>query len=189
MSIGIVLKGVTPLIGGLTLLTLLLVERKLLLLRRLHVVCGILFVLAVTYLWLHQVDIAAHQNYLWAMIKRDLLPKLTHGDQSHGMWPGYHLLLLPLTFWPSSLFLATTTLWTWQHRHQRHVIFLLAWLLPSFIFLKSCQINYRNIFYLCCLRLPYSQHLRIRMAKLLGSKKHGLLVYQLDGAYWELASR
>ena len=136
MSFGFLLKGLTPWIAGLTLLALILWDRKWQFRKALYLPYGLLFFLLSSGLWLFFVSRAEGQNYLSAMFQKDLLPKLISGHESHGMPLGFHSLLLPITFWPGSLFLYHTLKYTWQTKAHPSIKFLCAWCVPLFLFFE-----------------------------------------------------
>ncbi|WED43820.1 ArnT family glycosyltransferase [Legionella cardiaca] len=136
MAFGMVLKGVTPLVGVLTIVALCVFERRVDWLRYLRIYSGLLLFVILTLAWLFMVNEAEHSNYLMQMLHKDLLPKLQGGHESHGKPPLFHLAILPLTFWPASLFLWQGGVYAAQHRHDKIVKFLLAWLLPTWLFFE-----------------------------------------------------
>jgi len=136
MSFGFVLKGVGPLIGLLSLLTLCIIEKRVNWLKGLRICRGLLLFTSLNLMWLALVNDAEHSNYLMQMINKDLLPKLQGSHESHGQPPLFHLFILPLTFWPASLFLWPGGVYAWKNRHTHLVKFLLAWLLPTWIFFE-----------------------------------------------------
>ncbi|CDZ78634.1 Undecaprenyl phosphate-alpha-4-amino-4-deoxy-L-arabinose arabinosyl transferase [Legionella massiliensis] len=136
MAYGLVLKGVTPLVGLLSVVTLGLTERRIDWLRGLHIVSGFLLFSLLSLSWVLLVNHAEHSNYLMQMIHKDLLPKLRGGHESHGKPPLFHLVILPLTFWPASLFLWQGGVYAFRNRHSQLVKFLLAWILPTWIFFE-----------------------------------------------------
>lgn len=136
MSFGMVLKGVTPLVGVLSLISLCIIEREVNWLRNLCPIRGLILFSGLTFAWVYMVNQAEHSNYLLQMIHHDLLPKLQGGHESHGKPPLFHLALLPLTFWPASLFLWQGASHAWSNRQQRTIKFLLAWLLPTWLFFE-----------------------------------------------------
>lgn len=136
MTYGFVLKGVTPLVGILSVVTLCFIERQFAWLRGLHLFSGFILFISLSLSWIWLVSDAEHSNYLLQMIHRDLLPKLRGGHESHGKPPLFHLLILPLTFWPASLFLWQAGVYAFYHRHNRTVKFLLAWIFPTWIFFE-----------------------------------------------------
>lgn len=136
MSFGFVLKGVTPLVGLLTVLTLCIIERRVNWLTGLRMYRGLLLFILLNLTWLLLVNYAEQSNYLMQMINKDLLPKLQGGHESHGKPPLFHLAILPLTFWPASLFLWPAGVYAFKNRSTPVVKFLLAWLLPTWIFFE-----------------------------------------------------
>lgn len=148
MAAGLVLKGVTPLVGFLSIATLCLIDKNIRWLRNLWPFTGLLLLLFLTLIWVILVNEAEHSNYLMQMIHKDLLPKLKGGHESHGKPPLFHLAILPLTFWPASLFLWPTAVYAFRHRNEKAVRFLLSWVIPSWIFLKSCPPSCPSIFFL-----------------------------------------
>lgn len=141
MALGFLLKGVTPLVGFLTLGMLLIVDRWYFRvqsnwLKQLHFVWGLLLFIGLTLLWVIPVNRDEHSNYLLQLFYQDLLPKLISGHESHGRPPLFHLITLPLTFWPGSIFLYHAVRYAWTYRQQRLVVFLLAWLIPVWLFFE-----------------------------------------------------
>lgn len=136
MALGFVLKGVTPLVGFLSIVTLSCITRRMDWLRSLCLISGGLLFLVLTLAWVFYVNSAEQSNYLMQMIHHDLLPKLQGGHESHGKPPLFHLVLLPLTFWPASLFLWPAGVYAYQHRQDTVVQFLLAWILPTWAFFE-----------------------------------------------------
>jgi 4-amino-4-deoxy-L-arabinose transferase-like glycosyltransferase len=136
MAAGIFIKGVSPLFGGLTILGLLITDRKGQWLKGLRCSWGIPLLLILTAAWLIPFSMASGHNFLWDMISGDVLPKLSGGQQSHGMPPGYFTLIFTAAFWPASLFIIPAGIWSWRHRGEPTVRFLLAWIIPAWIFFE-----------------------------------------------------
>ncbi|WP_133126934.1 ArnT family glycosyltransferase [Legionella nagasakiensis] len=136
MAYGFVLKGVTPLVGVLSVAALCLFERRLDWLRGLRIFFGLCLFLVLSLAWLLLVNAAEQSNYLLQMVHKDLLPKLQGGHESHGKPPLFHLVVLPFTFWPASLFLWQGAVYAYKERHQKTVRFLIAWILPTWIFFE-----------------------------------------------------
>lgn len=138
MSLGMFIKGITPLVGGLTILGLCIADKQTPKpwLKNLGWWWGLPLFLMTTLIWLIPFSIASGHNFLWDMIHGDVLPKLTHGQQSHGMWPGYYGLSFTLAFWPASLWAVPAGVWAWKNRHLSIIRFLLAWILPTWLFFE-----------------------------------------------------
>lgn len=136
MSYGFVLKGVTPLVGVLTCTALCGIERRVDWLKGLRPLWGIVLFILLSLAWLFAVNAAENSNYLLQMVNRDLLPKLKGGHESHGQLPLFHLAILPITFWASSLFLWQGGCFAYKNKHLVAVKFLLAWIIPTWVFFE-----------------------------------------------------
>lgn len=136
MSFGFLLKGVTPLIAILTITTISLIERNYKWLKSLKPIAGLMFFSFFTLLWVYVVNQAENTNYLMQMFNKDLLPKLKGGHESHGKPPFFHLAILFFTFWPAILFFPQGFKYAFQQRKDKAVYFLLAWIIPTWIFFE-----------------------------------------------------
>lgn len=136
MAYGFLLKGVTPLVGGLSLFALCILDRSIQPLRAVKFFYGLIVMIGLSLVWLLMVNHAEHSNYLMQMFKKDLLPKLAGGHESHGKPPFFHLLILPVTFWPGSLFLWQGFKYAYLNRKEKNIQFLLVWLIPTWIFFE-----------------------------------------------------
>jgi 4-amino-4-deoxy-L-arabinose transferase-like glycosyltransferase len=136
LSLGILIKGLTPLFALLTILMIILLDRSIVWLKQLKPLQGLFIVVAVSLAWLIPISIASHSNFLWDMLRSDALPKVLGAQQSHGQPPGFFLLLLPLMFWPASLFLMHAGFHAWDQRKNSVIRFLLAWVIPIWIFFE-----------------------------------------------------
>ena len=133
-GIGMLVKGpVLPMISILTIATLVVADRRAGWLRGLRPVMGLLVAGAIVGPWLAAMSQAGSGDFVGTAIKTDLLPKLLGAQEAHGGPPGLYLALLPLLFWPGSLFLPQTIARAWRERATPPVRFCLAWLLPSWL--------------------------------------------------------
>ena len=133
MAVGVFIKGITPLIAGLTILSLVVIDRQYRWLKQLKPTLGIVILLGASAFWLIPFSLAANSNFLMDMIHGDLLPKVLGGQQSHGMPPGYFLFIFPLMFWPGSLFFGYGCYYGIQKKKQPSERFLLIWIIPIWI--------------------------------------------------------
>ena len=136
MAAGVLIKGITPIVAGLTILGLLAFDRRTAWLKGLRFSWGLPLFLLLSLSWLIPFSLASGHNFLWDMIRGDLLPKLAGNQQSHGMSFGYFTLILTAAFWPGSLFIVPAGLWAWRQRQQPIVRFLMAWILSNWIFFE-----------------------------------------------------
>ena len=94
---------------------------------------GLVLMLAVVGPWAGSVTVATDGAFWTTAIAGDLAPKLVGGQESHGAWPGYHLLAAPLMFFPATLLLPAALVLGWQRRNEPGIRFALAWLIPAFL--------------------------------------------------------
>ncbi len=132
MAFGVLIKGLNPIFALLTIFGLCLADRQWRWLKALHLVGGLGLVLILSLVWLIPLSIATHSNFLWDMIHLDVMPKLSGGQQSHGLPPGFFLLSSLVTLWPASVLLVASLFYACKQRKDYSVRFLLAWIIPSY---------------------------------------------------------
>ena len=138
-GLGILIKGpIVPLVSGLTLGALLLVDRRTTtrMLAGLRPVWGVPLTLVVILPWMVAVGLATQWTFYREWISGDLLPKIVSGQELHGAPPGSYLLLLAATFWPGSLAMGLGIVQGFRHREQCAERFCLAWLIPTWLFFE-----------------------------------------------------
>jgi 4-amino-4-deoxy-L-arabinose transferase-like glycosyltransferase len=136
MGVGILLKGpITPMVVGLTVATLVLSDRRATWggrwLRMLRPAWGAPLMLLVVLPWFVAIGIATHGQFFRDAVGGDLAGKLAGGDDAHGAWPGYHLLLLSMTLFPAAPAVLAALPAAWRARREPAVRFLLAWIGPA----------------------------------------------------------
>ena len=136
MAAGILFKGITPLIAGLTILAIGIMDRDFKWIKKTGLYWGIPLVIALTACWLVPLSLFSHSNFLFDMLSQDAVPKLIKGQQSHGMPFGFFLLLFPLIFWPCSLFLWQGIYYAKENITNPDVRFLIAWIVPTWLFFE-----------------------------------------------------
>lgn len=140
LGAGALIKGpVTPMVVGLTALVLMVWERKITWLKPVLVWWGPLLAALIVAPWLISIQIATEGGFLREALGDDLAPKLISADERHGGLPGYHLLLLPLVFFPATLFLipgagrVVAALRGEDDRLAASARFLIAWVVPTWL--------------------------------------------------------
>lgn len=133
MAAGILVKGLAPLFAVLTIITLSIIDKDRLWLKRLKFSWGIPLVLLLTCAWLIPVSLSSHSNFLMDMIRKDIYHKLVGGEQGHGMPPGYFFVTFFAALWPSSLLLFHGIYKGFNERKDHVYRFLLAWIIPNWI--------------------------------------------------------
>jgi 4-amino-4-deoxy-L-arabinose transferase-like glycosyltransferase len=141
IGLGALIKGpVTPLVAGLALVVLFAWERKARWMKPLLFWPGPLLAIAMVLPWLISIQIATDGGFLRQAIGDDLAPKLAGAAERHGGMFGYHLLLLPLLFFPASLslvpglgYLASALRGRVDDRAAGAARFLIAWAIPIWL--------------------------------------------------------
>jgi len=134
LGVGILLKGpVTVMVAGLTLAATAWADRDRRWLRRLWPLAGVPLMAAIVLPWVIAISVATQGQFFAESVGGDLIPKLIGGQESHGAPPGFYLLLVSLTFWPASFFLLPSLVRAWRNRRIPAFVFLLAWLVPSWL--------------------------------------------------------
>jgi len=134
---GILLKGPAgPVLALLTVVSLSITDRGIRWVGGLRPLAGILAMTLITAPWVIAIEVATEGHFIFDSFYHDLLPKLIGAQESHGAPPGFHLGLAIACFWPGSLFIVPALLWGWRQRRAAAERFLLAWLVPAWIFFE-----------------------------------------------------
>ena len=88
---------------------------------------GIGLVLLVILPWLVAITIQSQGMFFEESLGNDFAAKMAGGQESHGGWPGYYLLLSGLSFWPAILFVLPALALAVARRAEPGTRFLLAW--------------------------------------------------------------
>ncbi len=133
-GVAILIKGPVPLaVFLLTLITLMVADRSVAILRYLRPLRGLVLVAVMVLPWLIAISMATKGAFLKTSLGSDFLPKLISGQESHGAPFGFYAILFPALFWPGSL-LAIGSIWpSWENRAEKAIRFCLAWIIPSWI--------------------------------------------------------
>ena len=88
---------------------------------------GFLLLLLLVMPWLVAITIQSQGTFFEQSLGNDFAAKLAGGQESHGMAPGYYLLLSAATFFPAILFLAPGIVLGIARRGEPAIRFLLVW--------------------------------------------------------------
>jgi 4-amino-4-deoxy-L-arabinose transferase-like glycosyltransferase len=136
-GVAMLLKGPPgPVLALLTVTSLSIADRDVGWLKGLQPLAGIFMTALVVAPWLVAVESATAGRFIFDAVSNDLLRKLVGAQESHGAPPGYYLAVAVASFWPGSLFIVPAILWGWHQRHAAAERFLLAWLIPAWIFFE-----------------------------------------------------
>jgi 4-amino-4-deoxy-L-arabinose transferase-like glycosyltransferase len=138
MGAGILIKGpITPMVAGLAAATLCVCERRAAWLRGLRPWSGAALMVAVVAPWFIAIQLATRGAFLAQSVGGDLGTKLAGGSESHGGFPGLHLLLLPLLAFPSTVFVLCGMPAAWTARREAATRFLIAWAAPAWLVFEA----------------------------------------------------
>jgi len=139
MGAGILIKGpITPVVAGLTVLTLVLFDRgRASWLRHLRPGIGPWLTVAVAVPWFIAIGLRTHGAFFEQAVGGDLANKLAGGDDAHGAPPGLHLLLLSMSLFPSAFVVLAALPSAWRARRAPATRFLLAWAIPSWLVFEA----------------------------------------------------
>ncbi|WP_038361140.1 glycosyltransferase family 39 protein [Bosea sp. 117] len=134
MGAGILVKGpIVPMLAGLTILGLVIWDRRAAWLRRLRPAIGLPLLLAIVAPWLIVIAMKSGTAFFEEAVGRDLLGKVATGQESHGLPPGAHFLTFFFIFWPGAALAAAAAPWAWANRNEPAVRFCLCWAVPFFL--------------------------------------------------------
>jgi 4-amino-4-deoxy-L-arabinose transferase-like glycosyltransferase len=139
---GVLIKGpVAPLVSCLTVITLVAWDRiggvrhRGQWLRGLRCAWGVPLMLVVILPWTLVVGITTEGAYFHDWLA-DIAPKMIAGQESHGLPPGFYLLVFGATFWPASLTSGLGLTRAVRRRGRCGERFCLAWLVPTWLFFE-----------------------------------------------------
>ncbi|MBF0858640.1 glycosyltransferase family 39 protein [Gluconobacter sp. LMG 31484] len=134
LGVGLMLKGPVVLIPGFGMpLALWLLEKDRSWWSRLRPRWGWLLMIAVVVPWCVAIEVISGGDFFARAVGRNFLGKVAHGQEAHGLPPGFHLLVFGLAFWPGSLFAALAIPAIWKKRKLPQVRFLLSWIIPHWL--------------------------------------------------------
>ena len=88
---------------------------------------GIPLVLIIAAPWAIAIWVESHGSFFQQSLGHDFAGKLVTGQESHGLPPGYNLLLSAVTFWPGILFVLPAIGLAVTRAKEPAIRFLLAW--------------------------------------------------------------
>jgi 4-amino-4-deoxy-L-arabinose transferase-like glycosyltransferase len=126
---GILVKGpVVPAVCAVTIIALIAWERgEWRWLKNLKPLYGLGVTLLIVAPWAVAISLESHGQFYQQSLGQDFAAKLAGGQESHGAWPGYYLLLVTLTLWPAVLFVLPGLGTAIRRRADPATRFLLAW--------------------------------------------------------------
>ena len=129
-----------PIVPGVALATVVALvawDRQWRWLAQLKPVRGLLLALLLASPWLIAISIQSHGAFLQQSMGNDFAAKLAGGQESHGAWPGYYLLLAAATLFPAILFVPPGIALGVARRKEPAVRFLLVWAIVWWVVVEA----------------------------------------------------
>jgi len=127
-AFGILVKfPVVPGVGIATLIGLVAWDRKWDWLSGIRPTRGLALTFLLVSPWLIAIAIQSQGAFFQQSLGNDFASKIAGGQESHGGWPGYYLLLSAACFWPAILFAAPGVALGFARRAEPGIRFLLIW--------------------------------------------------------------
>jgi 4-amino-4-deoxy-L-arabinose transferase-like glycosyltransferase len=137
IGLAVLVKGpIGPFICFVTIITLSIWEGRWAWIWTMRPIAGFFVVAAITLPWLLAITLVTKGQFLADAWGRDFAGKVVASQEGHWGFPSYYLRLLPITFWPASLFVIPAAIYAWMTRREASTRFLVAWLVPVWIFLE-----------------------------------------------------
>ena len=105
---------------------------------------GVPLMLLIVLPWGIAILLASHGAFYEQSLGQDFAAKLAGGQESHGAWPGYYLLLATLTFWPAIAFVLPGLASAIDRAAEPANRFLLAWGGASWLMIEAVPTKLPN---------------------------------------------
>lgn len=135
---GTLIKGpIGPMVPALTILALMVVDRRADWLRPLWSPWPIIAALILVLPWFIAITLRSNGAFWLGSVGADLLPKIAAGQEGKGAPPGSYLVLMWLTFWPATPLLLLSLPSIWRARRTPATRFCLAWAIPVWLVFEA----------------------------------------------------
>jgi 4-amino-4-deoxy-L-arabinose transferase-like glycosyltransferase len=137
-ALGLLLKGpIVPMVWGLAVLVLSIRERSFRWLAPLRFGRGLVLCLIVVLPWFLAIAWKTGGSFFAESVGQDMLGKVAEGQEKHWGPPGLYLVIFFGTYWPAAAFAAMAVPFAWVRRREPQVLFLLAWIVPSWLLFEA----------------------------------------------------
>lgn len=137
-ALALLIKGpIVPMVWGLAAIVLGLHERSLRWFAALRPGRGLLLCLVVVMPWVIAIMLKSGTAFFTEAVGKDMLGKVSEGQEKHWGPPGLYLLLFFGTFWPAAPLAAMSVPFAWMRRREPSILFLLGWIVPSWLVFEA----------------------------------------------------
>lgn len=137
-AIAVLIKGpIVPMVWGLATIVLAIRERSFRWFAALRPLSGLILCLIVVMPWVAAIAWKTGGAFFSESVGNDMLGKVAEGQEKHWGPPGLYLLIFFGTYWPAAAFAAMAVPFAWARRREPQILFLLAWIIPSWIVFEA----------------------------------------------------
>jgi 4-amino-4-deoxy-L-arabinose transferase-like glycosyltransferase len=132
IAAGILVKGpVILMLVGFAVITLVVADHSAKWLWRLNPAIGVPWALALVMPWFVAILIRSGGSFFIDSLGEDMFAKVTGGQETHGMPPGFYFVAFWETFFPGAMLAGLAAPAVWRARTEPGCKVLLAWIVPS----------------------------------------------------------
>jgi 4-amino-4-deoxy-L-arabinose transferase-like glycosyltransferase len=134
IAFGIMIKGPMILMFvGLAAIALGVMDRSARWMLRLKPALGVPFAIAIVMPWLVAIMVRSGGTFFTDSLGGDMLSKVTGGQETHGLPPGFYFAAFWQTFFPGALLAGLAAPAVWRARAEPGCKLLLAWIVPAWL--------------------------------------------------------
>jgi 4-amino-4-deoxy-L-arabinose transferase-like glycosyltransferase len=134
IATGIMIKGPMILMFvGLAAIALIALDRSARWMLRLKPLAGVPFAVAIVMPWLVAIMIRSGGSFFTESLGGDMFAKVTGGQETHGLPPGFYFVIFWQTFFPGALLAGLAAPAVWRARAEPGCKLLLAWIVPAWL--------------------------------------------------------
>jgi 4-amino-4-deoxy-L-arabinose transferase-like glycosyltransferase len=179
IAAGIMVKGPMILMFvGFAAVALIAMDRSARWMWRLKPLVGVPFAIAIVAPWLVAIMIRSGGGFFVESLGQDMFAKVTGGQETHGLPPGFYLATFWLTFLPGALLAGVAAPAVWRSRAEPGCRLLLAWIVPAWIAFELVPTKLPHYV------LPLYPALAILIAGALDSRSLSRNLWLVRGAVW-----
>jgi 4-amino-4-deoxy-L-arabinose transferase-like glycosyltransferase len=179
IAAGIMIKGPMILMFvGFAVIALVALDRSARWMLRLKPLLGVPFALAIVMPWLVAIMIRSGGSFFTESLGGDMFSKVTGGQETHGLPPGFYFLIFWQMFFPGALLAGLAAPAVWRARAEPGCKLLLAWIVPAWIVLELVPTKLPHYV------LPLYPALAILIAGVVESRSLSRNLWLVRGTVW-----
>ncbi|MEO0620765.1 MAG: glycosyltransferase family 39 protein [Pseudomonadota bacterium] len=134
LGLAVLVKGpIVPVIALLALAALWVLRKERPRIGRLHPLPGLALMVVIVAPWLIAIWQISDGGFFEESVGKDLLGKVSEGQEKHWGPPGLYFALVWATFWPWAALIPLASNWVWSERRSQIVVLVAAWVLPFWL--------------------------------------------------------